>query len=417
MNEDKKLPPAFDYAASKQMAVTREWCRGWDDCRSALAASGVAAPVLDLGVLGNSIYRGAVRDCITRVEATHMIEGEKPLMYREAILGRLEDMTVETFAPHIPALRGMPATVAHPRGVDFGDDSYRRSTPSQPVAAEAPAEVALHAAMKCLQAGGSIEPDSHLHWVISEAVRGLAAPVEVQGAHTFPKTCPNCDDTGDVHSVTGEWRGRCYCPAGVPSALAGRPAPAATWECPECHTGGCEIGKCHIGAKPPAPAAEAVYQLRAPLSQDWIDTPKPEYMQAETHGKWYEVSEEVYANFSTDPSYKARTLYTRPAAPLSEVTDAQRDVLAERQRQMAVEGWTPEHDDETYSTEELAFAAVCYATADEGDAPPAVWPWPWAWWKPKDRRRNLVKAGALILAEIERLDRAALRPTPSNERG
>lgn len=29
------------------------------------------------------------------------------------------------------------------------------------------------------------------------------------------------------------------------------------------------------------------------------------------------------------------------------------------------------------------------------------------WWKPKDRRRNLVKAGALIVAEIERLDRLA----------
>jgi hypothetical protein len=29
------------------------------------------------------------------------------------------------------------------------------------------------------------------------------------------------------------------------------------------------------------------------------------------------------------------------------------------------------------------------------------------WWKPTNRRRDLVKAGALILAEIERLDRAA----------
>lgn len=88
------------------------------------------------------------------------------------------------------------------------------------------------------------------------------------------------------------------------------------------------------------------------------------------------------------------------------MTDATRDVLAERRRQVEAEGWTPEHDG-LHSTQELAFAAACYATADAGDPPPAVWPWHLSWWKPADRRRNLEKAGALILAEIERLDRAA----------
>lgn len=33
------------------------------------------------------------------------------------------------------------------------------------------------------------------------------------------------------------------------------------------------------------------------------------------------------------------------------------------------------------------------------------WPWSREWWKPKNPRRDLVKAGALIVAEIERLDR------------
>jgi len=44
------------------------------------------------------------------------------------------------------------------------------------------------------------------------------------------------------------------------------------------------------------------------------------------------------------------------------------------------------------------------------DLSPISWrTWPWAekWWKPKNERRDLVKAAALILAEIERLDRAA----------
>ena len=38
---------------------------------------------------------------------------------------------------------------------------------------------------------------------------------------------------------------------------------------------------------------------------------------------------------------------------------------------------------------------------------PYYWPWDPAWWKPIDPRCDLVKAGALILAEIERIDRAA----------
>lgn len=35
------------------------------------------------------------------------------------------------------------------------------------------------------------------------------------------------------------------------------------------------------------------------------------------------------------------------------------------------------------------------------------WPWGSSWWKPKGNRHDLVKAAALILAEIDRLDRAA----------
>lgn len=86
------------------------------------------------------------------------------------------------------------------------------------------------------------------------------------------------------------------------------------------------------------------------------------------------------------------------------------DVVAERQRQKTIEGWTPEHDDE-HCNGELAMAAVCYinetGTVNRNGGKPWGWPWDASWWKPNARRRNLVKAGALILAEIERLDRDA----------
>ncbi|MCY1301569.1 hypothetical protein D9M70_511900 [compost metagenome] len=100
------------------------------------------------------------------------------------------------------------------------------------------------------------------------------------------------------------------------------------------------------------------------------------------------------------------------AAPITlPTTAAARDVLAERQRQVEVEAWTPEHDD-VHGKGAMALAAGCYARHAHqppnwhGRAPES-WPWGSAWWKPSTPRRNLVKAGALIIAEIERLDRAA----------
>ena len=38
-----------------------------------------------------------------------------------------------------------------------------------------------------------------------------------------------------------------------------------------------------------------------------------------------------------------------------------------------------------------------------------VWPWDRQWWKPKSRRRNLVRAAALLIAAIERIDREQAR--------
>lgn len=104
---------------------------------------------------------------------------------------------------------------------------------------------------------------------------------------------------------------------------------------------------------------------------------------------------------------------------MDNLNNAARDVLAERERQKTAEGWTTEHDD-THKNGELSLAAASYAiggrwTKDrdgvylvEPHHMPIIWPWSRAWWKPTDRRRNLVKAAALILAEIERLDRLAL---------
>lgn len=79
-------------------------------------------------------------------------------------------------------------------------------------------------------------------------------------------------------------------------------------------------------------------------------------------------------------------------------------IAAERERQVSSEGWTPEHDD-GHRDGALAHAAAVYASdrVDIAD----VWPWPGEAPKIKDEISNLVRAGALIAAEIDRLQRQA----------
>lgn len=90
-------------------------------------------------------------------------------------------------------------------------------------------------------------------------------------------------------------------------------------------------------------------------------------------------------------------------------------IAAERLRQEHQEGWTPEHDDE-HKQGQLTIAAACYLMAHDSTFTRKAWPWDLKWWKPKTYEQNLVRAGALIAAELDRLHRerlAAAAQTPS----
>lgn len=81
-------------------------------------------------------------------------------------------------------------------------------------------------------------------------------------------------------------------------------------------------------------------------------------------------------------------------------------IKQERERQISKEGWNVQHDD-FHTNGELAKAGACYACPRElSNIRPALWPFEIENYKPEeDRIRELEKAGALIAAEIDRLQR------------
>ena len=91
-------------------------------------------------------------------------------------------------------------------------------------------------------------------------------------------------------------------------------------------------------------------------------------------------------------------------------------IARERTRQRVQEGWDARHDN-GHDREELALAAACYALPSDARERDIwgralwlrLWPWEQRWWKPnrQDRIHELIKAGALIAAEIDRLQREA----------
>jgi hypothetical protein len=104
--------------------------------------------------------------------------------------------------------------------------------------------------------------------------------------------------------------------------------------------------------------------------------------------------------------------FAGPRTRHADATDrALSEIAAERLRQIVAEGWTPEHNDQ-HRGGEMALAAACYAISGAGRVGfnnGLLWPFSLRWWKPSDCRHDLIRSAALLVAELERLDRAAPR--------
>lgn len=84
-------------------------------------------------------------------------------------------------------------------------------------------------------------------------------------------------------------------------------------------------------------------------------------------------------------------------------------IREERRRQIEEYGYDAMHD-RHHTPQILARAAAGYALHEDpsklvSDAAANLWPWTKDFWKPKDQLRNLVRAGALIAAAIDRLQK------------
>ncbi|AOJ07623.1 hypothetical protein [Burkholderia mayonis] len=208
----------------------------------------------------------------------------------------------------------------------------------------------------------------------------VSAPADARQPHTYASTqATNCARCGE-HKHTPlriDWMGGYVCLTCVDRELESRV---------------------------PADAGEAatIYQISFADEEGWNDTNKKV--------------------FDSHPAHARRIVYTAPpTARVGSLTAAARDVLDERRRQVETEWWTPEHDDQ-HTSACLAVAAACYglfAAASSSDSADSwlqewravaknLWPFDEEWLKTTEPRRDLVKAGALIQAEIERLDRADL---------
>ncbi|MBN5011471.1 hypothetical protein ACJ6WJ_04650 [Stenotrophomonas maltophilia] len=116
-----------------------------------------------------------------------------------------------------------------------------------------------------------------------------------------------------------------------------------------------------------------------------------------------------------------RPLYAAPPAQAVDLGTGIKAIASERERQLCIEGFSRDSD-EQYREGELARAATAYVQLAAMDLqvgsrkhiasqePPFFWPWAQEWWKPVDARRDLVRAGALIAAQIDLIDSQAVAP-------
>ncbi|WP_313217467.1 hypothetical protein [Stenotrophomonas sp.] len=170
------------------------------------------------------------------------------------------------------------------------------------------------------------------------------------------------------------------------------------------------------GLNPDGALPASVHDSVAILLEHWVKTRQP--VEQVPVGEVYQGSARLPQARLSKPLPIGSLLYAAPPAQGIDLGPGVRAIADERQRQVDAEGYNAENDAD-YKAGELANAALAYVEVAAMDlaaggrshiamrAPPACWPWHRLWWKPRDARRDLVRAGALIAAQLDVIDSAS----------
>jgi len=167
--------------------------------------------------------------------------------------------------------------------------------------------------------------------------------------------------------------------------------------------------------------AVAAYRAMVAGAPELADMLAAAYAQGchDTHENYQPDADPDFVEAASDYAHAAISQIRQERQDIAEpVFDVLGEIADERSRQVNGENWTADHDDKHFAGE-LSKAAAAYALTairppnDMRAEPPPFWPWARRWWKPKSPRRDLVRAAALIVAEIERLDRQEGQEGPS----
>lgn len=222
--------------------------------------------------------------------------------------------------------------------------------------------------------------------------------------------------------------------SGVLAVLASQPSPAATVECPTCGSP-CKLsfdgavtvkydenGKAHYRPTPSAAVSRSFAEIVTPQNEAELEAV---LNSEDTRPCTVLPDGKVVYQDDTCECPKCGRMHRslgfgKPPSHIRDVPQTSRaitDIATERQRQVSAEGWTLQHDD-SHISGEMAMAAAVYALTSFLDTEHSrntafarYWPWDRSWFKPAGGRHDLVRAAALIVAEIERLDRASSQVT------
>lgn len=230
--------------------------------------------------------------------------------------------------------------------------------------------------------------------------------------------CGTCDEAIQPDAMTGT---KCACsrlpvasiqPSGKSGELAVDNKPVGCTECP--------VTRLPFYGNMEHPKLGWIAMYGGPL--DVYSVPELQDNDGELRRERYDLDADCWVEGGEPLGYFYSDQQPEAAPPAQAVDlgTGVKAIAAERERQVQAEGFTRDSDRQ-YQRGELAKAATAYVQLAAMDlaaggtrdhiawhGPAAVWPWAPEWWKPVDARRDLVRAGALIAAQIDLIDSQAL---------